>query len=176
MQSSLGPRPIRPLSQRFPTLIGGLSAFCINSQIIMLQHSLLSSLQSLSLSPHLFHNSSFCSFILLIPPFIATFPSGFSLPLPQITVFTLFSLTTYPLLFYLPLTLSSDFFFKSFYSPTSSCSLSLSLSNDRLCVIVCLSTKRPHHLVQCSPLVLMGVQWCNHDTMVITLKECCVCV
>lgn len=49
MQSLLGPRPIRPLSQRSPSLIGGLSAFWMNSQIIRLQHSLLSFLQSLFL-------------------------------------------------------------------------------------------------------------------------------
>ena len=152
MQSSLGPRPIRPLSQRFPTLIGGLSAFCINSQIITLQHSLLSSLQSLSLYPHLFHNSSFCSFILLIPPFIATFPSGFSLPLPQITVFTLFSLTTYPLLFYLPLTLSSDFFSRVFILllPLAP---SLFLSVMTGCVLLCVC-RRKGHTIQCSALHL----------------------
>lgn len=68
MQSSSGPRPIRPLSSRSPTLIGGLSAFCINSQIIRLQHSLFSLLQSFSLSPHLFDNSSFFGFIRLSPP------------------------------------------------------------------------------------------------------------
>lgn len=144
MQSSLGPRPIRPLSRRSPTLIGGLSAFCINSQIIRLQHSLFSSSQSFSLSLR-FHSS--CS---VIPPSLH-FCLGF-LHLCHKLQFLCYSHPpslppTSPLLL-LPLTISSD----SFFSRVSTLLLPLSLfsfllRNDRFCVIVCLSVNRLHHPV-----------------------------
>lgn len=149
MQSLLGHRPIRPLSSRSPTLIGGLSAFCINSQIIRLQHVLFSSLQSFSLPPHLFHNSSLYHSILL------------SLLLHHSISIWVFSTSVTNYRFYVPPSLppsipcSSVFlslFQVSLYTPTSSplppsLSHSLPFSNDRFYVIVCLSVKRPHHPV-----------------------------
>lgn len=116
MQSLLGPRPIRPLSQRSPSLIGGLSAFWINSQIIRLQHSLLSFLQSLFLLV-----GCFLFFLQLLPlsfhtahSFIAACPSGVSLLLCKITVFILCSSTMLAPSFPLLLASSSDFFSSEF--------------------------------------------------------------
>lgn len=174
MQSLLGPVPVIPLSQMSPTLIGGLSAFCINSQIIRLQHSLIFSLQSFSLSHHLCCSSSLCRCILLISSSITTFLSEASLPLCQITVFMLYSSTilapSFPLLqvIFIQVTLYSSASSSSFCLCTLAFLHPLSHNNDRLCVIVCLSVKRPHHPLQCSSVVLMGVQSCSHNIMVIT--------
>lgn len=91
-----------------------------------------------------------------------------------------------PSLFCLTVSLSSDFLKRSHVlqlplPPSVTLSFSLadkhthtpSLGNDGLRVIVCLCVERPHHPVECHPLVLMVVrECCNCDTMVITLEEC----
>lgn len=73
----------------------------------------------------------------------------------QITVFMFYSSSR---CFCLQLTFSSDFRLSYSLFPLSSCSFSVShthtllCSNDRLCVIVCLSVKEPHHPVEYPPL------------------------
>lgn len=88
------------------------------------------------------HDSSLYRSILLSPPSITTFPSGFSLPLSQITVFMFFSSTIVapfvPTFSCLPLTLSSEFVF-SYHLFLSLSSLSHTLFRSVMtgCVLLC---------------------------------------
>lgn len=142
MQSSLDPRPIRPLCQWSSALIGGLSVFCINSQIIRAQQCLFSSLQSFPQSPPTI--VPYCS---VLPPLLY-FHLGFlylcyklqylcyshppSLPtsIPSSAV----SLSLFQVIF-----LSDFIFCYVLFLLLSSCSLSVSFSLSVMigCVLLC---------------------------------------